>query len=247
MTGWELVTIPSATAATIGLLALAKSKYQQSIGRKRALRRDLSKLACGVTFEYVESLLGPALITSKDQAGRICRTYRAPEVYVLATASAEGQSIDAYAITIRRKGFDLAVSKLTSSQIDFKLPALGSEIGEVLNGSPASGLLYANGANRFGYAEAHYLANPGSYQTCILAHNDAGIGEFKSNLGVNVLTGVFTSMASEETRGRALLDDLRAKTEINTIGLAESEDVVRHLITYPSVGVAWGKVRHIPE
>jgi hypothetical protein len=27
---------------------------------------------------------------------------------------------------------------------------------------------------RFNYAEAHWLANPGAYQHCILAYNDAG-------------------------------------------------------------------------
>lgn len=247
MTGWELVAIPSAAAGTIGLLTLARSKYQRSIGRKRTLRKNLSRLACGVTFEYVESLLGPALTTSKDQAGRIRRTYRTTEVYVVATASDDAQSIDGYAVTIRSKSFRLKTGHNTNSQIDVELPSLGSEIGNLLDGAPASGLLYACGANRFGFAEAHYLANPGSYQTCILAYNDAGIGEFEANLNVIVVTGEFSSPVAEETDGLSLLDGLRNRISFNTFCLVQDSDVARQLLVYPSVGVDYGQVRHIPE
>jgi hypothetical protein len=109
------------------------------------------------------------------------------------------------------------------------------------------------GANRFGYSESFYFGNPGNYQHYILAHNDAGPGEFVAPEGwPDFSSGQFRNSAYDGwiaeselsgSWGDAFYRDLRP----NTIAVVNGDAQVSLIQNEQSVGIDHGRVRTIPH
>lgn len=59
---WNILGIPGITVASIGAAAAGRQWCRRLIGRRKGLRDDLYRLGCGATFDYIESILGPACV-----------------------------------------------------------------------------------------------------------------------------------------------------------------------------------------
>jgi len=164
----------SITAACLGLARWLYVKYNSTIGRRRVQAKKLRRLACGVRAEYIEELLGASAYLNKssgvDGSKSEERIYVLPDAFVRIHCAGESV-VEAFTVTTRSKRF---APKLEipwgGSSADKLLVRLGrTKYAELDQPMAASGWA---GVRHWGYNEAHYLGNPGFYQTYILGSND---------------------------------------------------------------------------
>ncbi|MCP3797953.1 hypothetical protein NLX83_01650 [Allokutzneria sp. A3M-2-11 16] len=246
---------PGAITALITLVGFLlfkpmKKCYIRLRDRYRRRRSNLLKLACGLTFDGVEALVGKPITKRAPSNGsqRVTFIYRTREVYVAATAPSKDDSIDAFAITVRRRGFRLPVTKLLTKQMKLALPRTRFA---ALQDHPDS-IRYIVGASRFGYSEEYYFGRPGLYQHYIVAYNDAGIGKVKAPLQLDSFASGFLRLEEdehlpEEPTG-SWLRTFRSAVKPNTLavvgGAAPSLSII---MNHQSVGVDQSDVSSIPE
>lgn len=249
-----LVAYLGIPGAVVAMLTLAKGfvAIGKKVATRQAHRKNLLRLACGLTFERFTDLLGaPVTVSFAELAGngRKSAIYRSKYAYVLATAPSKDDTVDAYAITVRRKRFKLPIKTLTAYQIDLKLPK--SEMQCSIE--RAWGLRYIVGARRFGYTESYYFGNPGNYQTYLLSYNDAGTGEFPIVPDHHGFANG-NLVRPEDTRDGLLEEPLgswfsgvRATFRPNTVAVIGGQVEVADLLDSIGFGVDQDSVRQIPE
>jgi len=179
LTASTVSPIPLA-AALVGMSVVAwtvlgavRRGYRRTLGRRRELAARLAKLACGVTTEHLESLLGPATFRRAIGEALIERVHVLSSVHVQTVADAEG-SVVRYAVTVTDRRFHptflLGVAGNTPGANRVRLGH--TRFGDITH-RPV-GVAVNLGARRVGYQEEYYFGNPGFYQTFHLAINDAG-------------------------------------------------------------------------
>jgi hypothetical protein len=101
------------------------------------------------------------------------------------------------------------------------------------------------GARRFYVEQYHYLGNPGAYQTYLLAHNDAGVGEVSVGPVLAHGSSVSTEDDSASTEALRALDEARAGTVVNTFGVFPPLDSeMDHVWRWPGVDLDFVRTLH---
>jgi hypothetical protein len=248
---WDVVlknlAILGAISALLTIGIAADRKYKATLGRRRILRRNLNRMACGVPLDYVDSMFGPAVLSRKKE-GRVYRTYRAKEALIFVTAPDKEDGVDAYAITLRRRSFRFNTSQLTSGQLVVQLPKdkFSTAPEDLRQGSRVE-----IGARRFGYVETFYFGNPGKYLQFALAYNDAGYGMFVLPTGCagwacgNLKHFGGSSAGHEPTED--VITAFRAANTINTLAVVASDASFELLMNFASLGVDYDAIRQVPE
>ncbi len=155
--------------ALYGLSHWLRTRYMSTLGSRRAESALLRKLACGMTVQRAETLLGPPMFRRPVEGvtGALEHLYRLEHCWLqlIVDGSAEVSRI---AITSMDRKFRIDMTNLTLGMLRFTL-------GEVsffqINQEP-TGVWVDIGARRFRYAESYYFGNPGGYQQYLLCYND---------------------------------------------------------------------------
>jgi hypothetical protein len=160
--------------------ALIVRFYRRTIGYKRSLYKDLSRLAAGVSIEFFQSILGPHVF--KRQKNDMTEYLFANNSFYVQAITNRDDSVAAFFVTTR-KGIFHPILILGPYSLNQKsvLAQLGKtrfiSLDEKFGCGPSS-VFYTIGARRFSYYETWYFGNPGNYQTFIFGFNDAGYGDF---------------------------------------------------------------------
>lgn len=152
----------------------ATTAYRRTIGSRRDHAARFNRLAAGLTREYVEAAFGPPAFRSQPRDGEIGLIYVTPHAYLQIGLDETAQAVERFAITVTDERFAFRTRHLTFGNLDVHLGR--STFGDV--DAPAAGTQFSLGARRFACARAYYFGNPGGYQHYVLAHNDAGTGEW---------------------------------------------------------------------
>jgi hypothetical protein len=164
----------SAATVMVGAASWVVVRYRRTLGKRRDLRRKLSRLASTVRVEYIEGLLGPSTFRSALDEQQTEDLFVTDYATVQTISAADG-TVLVLAVTVT----DVRLKPR------FWLGLPGSwPTEEVVLGHTKFGDLTITpqirtsfrGARRFSYRETYYLGNPGGYQTYVLLHVDAGAG-----------------------------------------------------------------------
>ena len=174
-----------ATVATTFSRALGRL-YSETVGRRRSDYRKLRALACGVRTEYVTQLLGEPVFLSyqhSDHDGRytdwVDRTYLLKECCVQTRCTTEGQ-VATFSITIMTPKFRPVVFFPRIGEHAGEELVLGLHSFEAVSDEPVSADFFVS-PHTWGYAEQHYMGNPGYYQTYVLGYNNSSdAGSFET-------------------------------------------------------------------
>lgn len=219
------LTVVALFAAVWGGVKAAGVGYRRTIGSRRDLASRLDLLACGVTREYVDSLLGaPAFRRTGPFGAELVYTSRHAWISTLSL----GDAVIALSVTVTDPKFWFRSSHLTFGQV-------GVQIGRsVFSKLPEpQGRMLSIGARRLQYIEHFYFGNPGAYQDYLFSFNDAGVGgialgEGIDNAGIQGPSGIFRASGEDAApaidppaAGRQALRKFRAETTINTLTVFE--------------------------
>lgn len=241
--GWTLVGIFAAVfaaiAAGIPFGVSVRSWHARHLGSRNELKRQLAKLAVGVTSEHVRSLFGVPIMQrpapwNDEAADYIFKTSHAWVV----TREKDGAVI-AWSLTV----FDRKL-KLDLRELSFGLVGglLGhSAFSEVVE--KPGGFSEMRGASSYSYAEQTYFGRPSAYQSFVFMYNTEGIGGFKESGQPLVATQRFAE-AGKSIGNANILAATREQTTVNTFlscglddnflaGGAMSWPVVLHDIVVP--------------
>jgi hypothetical protein len=203
----------TALLAAVALASLIRSIYRRTLGRRRDRYARLQRLGTNAQLSFFDSVLGePAamrrtvegFVTRYNDDGRPSRETKDyiecvwidRDYYVQAVADSD-ETIHAYSVTTRRKGFrprfrppgGTAVERhwpLRRLLGDYKFqPNKETVLGRTKFaelGNPGSSACWV-GAHNLHYFESYYLGNPGHYQTFVYGVNDAGAWAWDLPLG----------------------------------------------------------------
>ncbi|MFJ9628997.1 ETEC_3214 domain-containing protein [Streptomyces sp. NPDC101175] len=241
----DAIKLGASAAGVWGFLVttgkFSKSRYAATIGKKRQVRRQLNKLAVGSTLTYVESLFGAPVFEQKVTASVNTYVYKTKYAWIEVKHAPE-TGVSAFSITVSHKRFRYSTKHLTWDGLPVKL---GKSTFQDLSSNP-DGRVVRVGANKFLYAESHYLGNPGNYQHFIFSHTDAGVG----NIGFVHMDDcpIAEGFLSEDDQDNELRDhkgltEAREKTVINTFSTGASFLHPKQI----GFGADWGTVRALRD
>jgi len=155
--------------------------YSETVGRRRSDYRKLRALACGVRTEYVTELLGEPVFLSNGYSRRdgqhtdwVDRIYLLKECCVQTRCTTTGQvatfSITTMTSKFRPVVFFPRVEELVLGLHTFEAASDDAVSAEAASDEPAD--LFVS-PHTWGYAEQHYMGNPGYYQTYVLGYNNS--------------------------------------------------------------------------
>lgn len=236
----------SVTVAFLAFLRWMIRIYGKTIGRRGVQSAKIRRLACGVTSDYVDDLLGKPIMLSKSTMGSGGeleeRLYFLPDAFVM-TYCVQGD-VQAFAITIHDSRFAPRISIPWGGSMDAGNVRLGrAHYREILDGDPGTAYCWA-GNHHWGYHEIHYMGNPGFYQTYILASNRA------SQVGWGREKAMPIPDASEDdlidpNNPPAGWEDFRSSTAPNTFCVVAAHRDWNEVMT--SIGPMWHSVRVLPD
>lgn len=214
MTASALLT---GVVAALGLLALIRQGWARSLGRAIHAKRTLERLTPACGLEHFTSKLGEPR-TRRREGEYIEWLWIDDLYYVQAIAAVDDEdSVTRFAVTSRRTWFR---PTLRITNHEYKLHHTTFE--EVSPDQP-SWINAQVGANRFGFSQATYLANPGHYQTVIVAMNDAAPTRRSGDI-----TALPSGRYGSDDPLPASIEPYRATTMINTYSvtapLTDAED-----------------------
>jgi hypothetical protein len=221
-----------AIVAGLGIVRAGTAWLRFTIGRRWLLAGKLRRLATGARLEHFTSELGsPAF-------GGSVRTWVFPEVYV--TAHVEDEIVVAYAITTRRWGFRPLLRPTGLGRV-----RLGTSTFEQITGN--GGKPVGNfGANRWGYAEAIWLGNPGLYRQFAVAVNDAGHVRHLSG-ALDLARSADEMYATDQMYTPAVVGQLRRKVRVNTLCVSAPHVSIDGLMNGLTYGVDYSQVRVLED
>lgn len=180
---WELVSLGlgigssgvAVAGAGWGVWLLGRRAWDRTVGRRRAQAEILNQLACTISLDYLETLLGtPRYITHADGPagpGTIDeRLYRLPGAWV--AIQAEADSVYLFSLTITDSNMWHHVGAVSLGVADLRL---GKDSFVHANNEYDGQELWM-GARHCGYIRHYYHANPGGFQHYWLSYNGAGSG-----------------------------------------------------------------------
>ncbi|MDX1885824.1 ETEC_3214 domain-containing protein [Mycolicibacterium sp. 120270] len=227
---WDLLSlglgIGASAAAVIaaiwGLWQLGKKWWDRSFGRRHAQARILDQLACTVSMEFAESLLGvPLLITHPYVDDREERTYRLPGAWV--SIEPRGGAVHLFSITITDPKMFYNIDKLTFGILKLKL---GKETFAQVDNNLHDGENQWLGARLAGYIRHYYLGNPGGYQQYWLSFNQVGAGAHPSIWG-QYQSGIYGN------QGASPPDPATITANTLTVSIGSVEEVKERLVFGP--------------
>lgn len=208
------LSVGASTATVFSFLVVAgtaiAAKYRRTIGSRRHIASQLNQLACGVTREYVNGLLGVPAFHRRltDEVEEF--VYRTPHAWVQILTNMDGD-VARVAITATDRKFKFRTTCLTFRHLSIRL-LKDSFTAATESGSAPEGVSISIGARRFSYAESFYFGNPGNYQHYVLAYNDAG-SDGDADFGSLSASGITSSAEgallrpSESPAGSSLWDN----------------------------------------
>jgi len=244
VTIWVAIVFMSSLITVTQGISLITKFYKNNLAERESYYQKLQTVVPGLQIGYISEVLGsPAIINSNKDGTKKEYVFVNKFFYLQAITRADGYTLSV-AVTSRDKSFQPSFSahgytdKITinpsykedvgDQETDFKnLIKIVKGKGIVLNKTTFSDVTSAEalkegyticrariGANRFSYSEETYLANPGNYQTIIIASNDAGNDGVSKYYG-EMFNTFFENMEDQENCEK-VPDGHRSGTAINT-------------------------------
>jgi len=253
ITIWVAVVFMSSLITLTQGISLINKFYKNNLAERESYYQKLKTVVPGLQIGYISEVLGsPAIINSNKDGTKKEYVFVNKFFYLQAITRADGYTLSV-AVTSRDKSFQPSfgahgyTDKITinpnykesvgDSEVDLKnLINIVKGKGIVLNKTTFSDVTSAEtlkeghticrariGANRFSYSEETYLANPGNYQTIIIALNDAGNNGVSKYYG-EMFDTYFVGGENQENC-KKVPEGLRSNDTINT-----------YIITAPFIG-----------
>jgi hypothetical protein len=216
---YAAATVAIAGAAIVAVRTIVR-KYRSTLGSRGVWVSLLNRLACGVTREYAENLLGvPAFRHAVERDGRsqIACDFRTPHAWVQIMYDEATDAVLQFSVTVTDQKFRFETSSVAWGH--------GSVLGVTRFSSLGlpSGVRLSVGARRFEYSEGYYYGNPGGYQHFVWSFNDAGVGssaafgELSQASVFSHSSGVFKGDNGMEAALPPAIEQFRSKVCPNTI------------------------------
>lgn len=213
-----VATLGSAIAFAAFVVKGVTTTYRRTIGRHRDFAARLSRIACGVRIEHVESVFG--LSTFRHDRGEYVEDVFVSDSGYLHTVSHRDGTVLRYSVTALHPRFQPTLDVGIPGGWPSYVVRLGKSRFADVPGA-REGFELSVGARRFHYAEAVYCGSPGAYQMFVLAHSDAGRGSFGDpHVVVDVAEGYVGGGVFGEGEAdfeRPGLTQFRRATTINTL------------------------------
>jgi len=225
-------------------IGLITKFYKNNLAERKSYYQKLQTVAPGLQIGYIFEVLGSPAITNSNKDGTKKEYIFVNKFFYLQAITRTDGYILSVAVTSRDKSFQPSFSahgytdkitinpnykeNINDSELDIKSLLnikKGKEI--VLNKTTFLDVTSVEalkeghtlcrahiGANRFSYSEETYLANPGNYQTMIVALNDAGNNGVSKYYG-EMFDTFFVNMEDQENCEKVPYGH-RSDTVINT-------------------------------
>ena len=234
---WELFVAVVAAMGSVEILSrLISGAWRHGPGRRRFAEARINRLANNYQHSRFVDVLGEPAIretlpadaddSPDDQSTAPGVTYRRshfvdPLFFVTAIAD-RSDSVVSWSVTTRSARFRPRIGGPFPGRVVRLNSTPYSRFG-----TPSDHRIYI-GARRFSYSETHWFGNPGEYQWYVLAHNDAGPGQFeffdleRGLISRRKESGVQMTLeqAKAEMWYQAQTEDIRRSSAFNTFGCA---------------------------
>ena len=210
----------SLTKLSNGISILARL-YRSSIGFKRNLHGQLSRLAAGVHIRYFEAILGPSAFCRTKREHRE-HTFVNKYCYVQAITDPEG-TVLLYSVTTRRSDFrpTLVLGPYSLDNRSLKIRLGRTRFAEIEPFAKPQKVRSTVGARRFYYYEEYYFGNPAKYQTFLFGIGDAGYSH-RDHPGIPVVCS--------KAIGEPAIREFRQNAVINTYTVTASLLIAEDLL-----------------
>jgi hypothetical protein len=203
-------TVFAAVAAAVPFGVSTRNWWMRSFGSRRQLSKRLSKVAVGVTLDYVKSLFGTPLM-QKDAynvAGAVDYIFMTDHAWIVARI--RSGEVLAWSVTVTDKRFKVDLGNLTFGLVKGKRGR--SRFSDVVE--QPSGVVEEVGSVSYAYAERTYFGRPSAYQSFVFMHSMQGVGTFENGASTSVVgTSPFFATDSQQSA----LESIRATRQSTTV------------------------------
>lgn len=203
--GLGLGSSAAAVAAAVwGVWTLARRKWENTIGKRKAQTRILDQLACTVSMAFVENVIGPPRFILGNDPSSEERFYRLPGCWVGIVP--RGNAVERLSITITDRQMWYRTDGLTLGTIDVRLGVdTFAKASEHFDGEELWVATKQRGYNR----HYHFGGAGGAHQQFWLAFNAVGAGSIA--LSEPYSSGVFGDFGDSPPNS--------ADTTVNTLAV----------------------------
>lgn len=168
----------AAVAGAVGaVLLLIRRWWTETIGRRRAQAKVLDEIACSVSLDYIETVLGVPHFITHPENGVDERIYRLPGAWVSIQTKAGAVHLFSITVTDSKMWYHTGAVSLGIAALRLGKDAF-DQASEGFDGEE----LWI-GARHAGYIRHYYHANPGGFQNYWLSYNAVGAGIFDVGAG----------------------------------------------------------------